>query len=394
MRRGGAGAGAVAAQRERRGVEPVEMSKGGVSVKPHKRNQGRDRGRRARGMAPSAGMARASGRPLPASYGAFTAGSRSRKVRRMEFRLLGRIEVAGPSPSSSPPGAKERAILARLLLDAGRTVPADALLEAAWEGVPRDVAARSLAVRVANLRSFLEPDRDRGAPSSLLVREGVGYRLAVAPEQVDAHRFERCVRSAATLPPRAALEALDGALALWRGTPFGDLSDAEWAVAEIRRLEDLKVQAEAARARALVELGRPLEAVLELRRLIAADPLREELACTLMLALYGAGRQVEALAVYRDLTGRLRELGLTPGEPIRTLERRILAHDATLAPSAAPAATPTRRPAPVGREPQLAMLRAALAAAVAGRRTGVMVRGEPGAGKSTLVDAFAQEASD
>src|SRR5215213_4570621 len=246
----------------------------------------------------------------------------------MEFRVLGTIEVAGPSPSSSPPGAKERAIMARLLLDPGRTVPADALLEAAWQGVPRDVAARSLAVRVANLRSFLEPDRDRGAPSSLLVRDGAGYRLAVAPEQVDALRFERCVRSAATLPPGAALEALDGGLALWRGTPFGDLSDAEWAVAEIRRLEDLKLQAEEARARALVELGRPLEAVPELRRLIAADPLREELSCTLMLALYGAGRQVEALGVYRDLTARLRELGLTPGEPVRTLERRILAHDA------------------------------------------------------------------
>src|ERR687898_1425073 len=135
----------------------------------------------------------------------------------MEFRVLGTIEVAGPSPSASPPGAKERAILARLLLDHGRTVPADALLEAVWEGVPREVAARSLAVRVANLRAFLEPGRDRGAPSSLLVREGVGYRLAVAPEQVDAHRFERSVRPAATLPPGAALEALHGPPPPWRG---------------------------------------------------------------------------------------------------------------------------------------------------------------------------------
>src|SRR5919112_6499238 len=108
----------------------------------------------------------------------------------MEFRVLGTIEVAGPTPSPSPPGAKERAILARLLLDPGRTVPADALLDAAWGDVPHDVAARSLAVRVANLRSFLEPDRDRGAPSSLLVRDGLGYRLAVDPGQVDAHRFE------------------------------------------------------------------------------------------------------------------------------------------------------------------------------------------------------------
>src|SRR5215211_9541975 len=136
----------------------------------------------------------------------------------MEFRVLGTIEVAGRVAGPSPPGAKERAILARLLLDPGRTVPADALLDAAWDHVPRDVAARSLAVRVANLRAFLEPGRERGEPSSLLVRDGAGYRLAIAPEQVDAQRFERRVRAAAGLPAAAALAAYDGALALWRGT--------------------------------------------------------------------------------------------------------------------------------------------------------------------------------
>ena len=122
----------------------------------------------------------------------------------MDFRVLGRIEVVGPNPTSSPPGAKERAILARLLVDAGRTVPADALLDAAWEGVEREAAARSLAVRIANLRSFLEPGRERGAPSSLLVRDGPGYHLAVAPDQVDALRFERQLRAAAGRSPAAA----------------------------------------------------------------------------------------------------------------------------------------------------------------------------------------------
>ena len=291
----------------------------------------------------------------------------------MEFRVLGTIEVAG----NSPPGAKERAILARLLLDPGRTVPADALLEAVWEGVPRDVAARSLAVRVANLRAFLEPGRARGAPSSLLVRDGAGYRLAVAPGQVDAERFERCVRTAAGLPPAAALELLDNALALWRGTPFGELAEAEFAIGEVRRLEGLHSQAEETRARALVELGRPLEAIDDLRRLVAADPLREELVATLMLALYAAGRQVEALAAYRELAGRLRELGLAPGAATRALEQRILEHDATLAaPSAAPAG-PAQPVAPAGREPELARLRAALARALAGRRAGVLHGASP-----------------
>jgi DNA-binding SARP family transcriptional activator len=310
----------------------------------------------------------------------------------MDFRVLGTIEVDGPSPGASPSGAKERAILARLLLDAGRTVPADALLEAGWPGTTRDAAARSLAVRVANLRAFLEPGRDRGAPSSLLVREGPGYRLAVAPDQVDAHRFEACVRAAAGLAPAAALDALDRALALWRGTPFGDLADADWAQPEIRRLEDLRSQAEEERARALVALGRPLEAVPVLRRLIAADPLREELVAALMLALYGAGRQVEALEAYRRLAARLRELGLTPADATRALERRILEHDPALAPARPASAPEPERPAPVGRAEPLGRLRAALAGARAGRRSAVMIGGEPGVGKSTLVDAFVAEA--
>ena len=142
-----------------------------------------------------------------------------------------------------------------------------------------------------------------------------------------------------------------------------------------------------------MELGRPQEAVPELRRLVAVDPLREELVCTLMLALYGVGRQVEALAAYRDLAANLVELGLAPGERARALERRILEHDPALAapapPAAAPAAgLPPARPAPVGRARELAVLRGALDRAVAGLRTAVMVRGEPGVGKSTLVDAF------
>jgi len=168
----------------------------------------------------------------------------------MDFRVLGRIEVVGPNPTSSPPGAKERAILARLLVDAGRTVPADALLDAAWEGVEREAAARSLAVRIANLRSFLEPGRERGAPSSLLVRDGPGYHLAVAPDQVDALRFERQLRAAAGRSPAAALEAYDAALALWRGPPYAELAGAEFTQNEIRRLEELHSRAEEGRAAA------------------------------------------------------------------------------------------------------------------------------------------------
>ena len=145
-------------------------------------------------------------------------------------------------------------------------------------------------------------------------------------------RSTRTASSARSAPrprcrPADALEALEGALALWRGPAYGDLGASEFAQAEVRRLEDLRAKAQAAHARALVDLGRPLEAIPVLRRLLEDEPLGEELTRTLMLALYAGGRQVEALAAYRELAARLRELGLQPGEPVRALERRILEQD-------------------------------------------------------------------
>lgn len=145
------------------------------------------------------GVGKASGPALRGSYGPFTAHRRSRMVSAMDYRVLGTIEVAGPIATSSPPGAKERAILARLLLDAGRPVPIDELLDAAWEGVPRDAAARSLAVRVANLRSYLEPDRDRAGSSgwrTRTARSGTG-RLSPRPT-ISSWKLFRTVGPAVT----------------------------------------------------------------------------------------------------------------------------------------------------------------------------------------------------
>ena len=284
----------------------------------------------------------------------------------MDFRVLGTIEVAGPSPSSSPPGAKERAILARLLLDAGRTVPADALLEAAWDGVPREVAARSLAVRVANLRTFLEPGRDRGAPSSLLVRDGPGYRLAVTPEQVDAHRFERCVSAAAALPADAALDAYDDALALWRGPPFGDLGRGG-----VRAGRDPPArgppQPGRGGARPRARRARPA----------ARGGARAAPAGRRRPAARGAGLHADARPLRRGPAGRgarglprpgARGCASSGSRPARARARSSAGSSSTTRRSprrrrrpspASPRAAP-RRPAPVGREPQLARLRAAL----------------------------------
>jgi predicted ATPase/DNA-binding SARP family transcriptional activator len=262
----------------------------------------------------------------------------------MELRVLGPLEVVEGGRVSAPSGGKERAILARLLLEPDRPVSVDALLEAVWPDRSPEAAARSLQVRLAHLRSFLEPERTRGERPSRLVRDGGGYRLAVDPEQVDATRFERLVREASSLAPQAALTAYEQALGLWRGPPFAEVSFADFAQLEIRRLEDLRARAQEGRARALVDLGRHGEALPDLRRLVAEEPLREELVRALAVALYRAGRQVDALEALRALADELRELGLDPGEQTRELERQILVHDPALA-------APPTEVAPVSRTP-------------------------------------------
>jgi DNA-binding SARP family transcriptional activator len=312
----------------------------------------------------------------------------------MEFRVLGALEVVQPMRSGPPPGAKERAVLARLLVDPGRPVAADALLDAGWPDSPREQAARSLGVRIANLRSFLEPDRVPGAPATVLLRVGPGYRLAIDPDQVDSQRARRLVSEAAERSPADALALLDEALALWRGAPFADFTYADFAQGEIAALDELRRQAVERRAATLVELGREEDAVPGLRQLLGGDPLREGAVRTLMTALYRAGRQVEALDAYRALRGELVELGLQPSAETRELEGQVLNQDEALRPRAvaavAVAAPPVGGPpaALLGRERELARLHEAYAAATGGERQMVAFSGEPGVGKSAVVDAF------
>jgi DNA-binding SARP family transcriptional activator len=310
----------------------------------------------------------------------------------MVFRVLGPLEVAGGPDARVPPGAKERAILARLLITPGRAVAGERLIEAAWPESGRAAAVRSLHVRIAGLRGFLEPDRTPGHPPEVLVRDVAGYRLAVAPEQVDACRFERLVEEAAAADPDAALERCDRALALWRGEPYAEFAAAEFVQEEIRRLYDLHAQARRRRAAVLLELGRHVEAATELERLVAEDTLREDLVGDLMLALYRSGRQLEALAAYRALAARLSELGLRPGPRVRTIEAQVLEHAPELA--APEPAKPRAVAGAPGRERELDLLRAEWAAAVSGGGGVVEVRGEAGIGKTHLVRALADEVAD
>ena len=309
----------------------------------------------------------------------------------MEFRVLGPLEVVHNGDASAPPGVKERTILARLLLEPARVVPTDALIEAAWPESDPETATRSLAVRLANLRAFLEPDRAPGAPSTLLVRDGSGYRLAADLDQIDAVRLERLVAKAASLPPAGALTAYEEALALWRGAPFGDVAYADFAQAEIRRLEELRARAAEGRARALIELGRHDDALPELQRLVAAEPLSEELVRANALALYRSGRQVDALDALRQLGAGLADLGLEPSAATRELERGILVHEPALAGASRPATRrlPARASRFFGREEPLARAQEL----VRDSRL-VTIAGVGGAGKTRLALELAERLAD
>ena len=281
----------------------------------------------------------------------------------MHFRVLGSLQVIQDGQPQAPRPGKERAVLARLLLDPGRPVQGDELVEAAWPGDPHDAATRSLSVRLASLRAFLEPDRAPGEPSTLLVRDGSAYRLAIEAGQVDAHRFQQLVEHG----------EYEQALELW-GAPFEDLVDVPAAQAEIQRLEALAMHARVGRARALVAEGGHEAALDDLRRLAETEPLNEEVARVLALAFYQSGRQVEALDALRALAGRLAELGLAADPETRALEHRILNH-------AVATGTPVPRPSSrfVGRERE-----AERAAALLADSRLVTIAGPGGAGKTRL----------
>src|SRR5438309_7279722 len=205
----------------------------------------------------------------------------------MDFRVLGPLEAGGADGPRQVHGRKERAVLAYLLVHAGRTVPAEELVTAVWGEDAAPSAQKSLQVRLSVLRS------DLGGDGEILRREGAGYRLVVGPGELDARRFEDLVEEAARLPPAAAVGTYERALELIRGRPYADVADLDFVQGEARRLEELRLRALAGRLEALVALGREAAALPELDRLGGEAPLNEGIAALYMLALYRSGRQVE-----------------------------------------------------------------------------------------------------
>ncbi len=253
----------------------------------------------------------------------------------VEFSLLGPLVVRRDSTEVPVAGERARRTLALLALSAGRPVSVDRLVEEVWESPPEG-APNALQSLVSRLRRSL----GRDAP---IEREGDSYRLAVAPERVDAWRFERELTAART----GEAGALERALAEWHGEPLVGLGDSGVLAAERVRLQNLHRAALTMRAAARLEAGGDPTLAGDLQALSAANPLDEELHALLLRALVAAGREAEALTRYEDLRQRLREeLGCDPAPALQALHRAILRHDPQARPSSRRVEGPTnlRRP--------------------------------------------------
>src|SRR5215212_4271898 len=256
----------------------------------------------------------------------------------MRIAVLGPLEVLTEELAPVPvPGAKERLLLAALAAGAPGVVSADRLAETLWEGDPPPTARKTLQAHLVRLRSSLEPDRAKGSTGRYVVRRGQGYALTVERSAIDALRIgDLAARGHAELASGNAAAALGdfrAAVELWRGEPYTDWPDLPFAEAERRRLDEVHRSAVVGLMEARLGLGRHTDVLSELEGLTAEEPLREEWWRLLMLALYRAGRQAEALAAGRRARALLaEELGSEPGPGLRAMEAAVLAQDPALDP--------------------------------------------------------------
>ena len=239
----------------------------------------------------------------------------------MGFRLLGPVQAVAGDAAAELGGRMQRTLLALLLLEPGRPVPTDRLVDELWHGDPPARAEATLRSYVSRLRrAGVHVDGGRG-----------GYAVDAERGAIDACAFEQLAREGREALARGAAglaaERLRAALALWRGDAFGDVAHEGALAAEALRLEELRLVCVEDRLDADLALGRHAELVPELQSLVVAEPLRERLRRQLVLALYRAGRQSDALAAYQDARRVLDEtLGLEPSPELKDLERAILQH--------------------------------------------------------------------
>ncbi|MGL6280732.1 MAG: AfsR/SARP family transcriptional regulator, partial [Gaiella sp.] len=312
----------------------------------------------------------------------------------LEVRVLGPFDVVGVDGPVALPGRKHRRVLAALVLARGRDYPTEALADAVWDGAPPPTARKLVQLYVSQLRRALPPEIG-------IVTRHAGYALELDAAAIDSARFEQLAEEAArvlaTGNPELALSLADQGLGLWRGDAYAGLLDADFAQAEARRLEELRVVVGEHRLEALLRLGAHERALADAVILADAAPLRERAQELAMLALYRSGRQTDALDRYAALRRRLDEdLGLEPAPGIRELQRQILQQDPSLDAPATPSeqrrggALPVAPTPLVGRERELQLLAGLLA-----RRDArlLVLTGAGGSGKTCLALEAARRAA-
>ena len=312
----------------------------------------------------------------------------------MEFRILGPLEVHGELGAVRVSGRKPRAVLAVLLLHANEPVSPERLALALWGEEAPATAVSTVQVHISRLRKAL-------GDGEFITTSSAGYRIRVEPGEFDAERFERLVedgrRALAAGRATEAATVLREALALWRGPPLADLAFEPFAHVEIARLEEQRLAALEARIEADLAAGRHAELVGELRRLVAEQPTREQLAGHLMVALYRCGRQAEALDAYRDAREKLADdLGIEPGPELRALQDAVLRHDQSLQLEPAGLELPDQldvgaAPPLVGRDAELDWLRGRWDEVKRGSGRLVTIAGKDGIGKTRLAAELATE---
>ncbi|WP_424891621.1 AfsR/SARP family transcriptional regulator [Streptomyces sp. XH2] len=271
---------------------------------------------------------------------------------RVEFKVLGPLAAVADGRVLPLGGPKQRTLLAMLLVHANTAVSGERLCDAVWGEAPPASAQANIRSYAAALRKILSPAAGPGAGQSpgeeRLSQGNGGYRLRVFPGEADLHRFEvlaaRGRTALAAGEHRAAADALEEALALWRGSPFEGVAHHDALLGEVARLEEARLTAFEDHAEARLALGEPRELVGPLRAETARYPLRESLWAKLMTAQYRSDQPGDALQSYALARTALRdELGIDPGDALRRLHQAILTRDPEL--GAPAAAAPPARPA-------------------------------------------------
>jgi DNA-binding SARP family transcriptional activator/tetratricopeptide (TPR) repeat protein len=318
----------------------------------------------------------------------------------VRLNILGPLDISSDTGTVSWQGAKRRGLLALLLCNRGNPLPVERIVDALWPE-PHPGATKTVHTYLSQLRRLVAAE-----PDVALARRANGYELELGDDVLDAARFERLLTEAQNVTDDGRRVArLRDALSCWNGDALQEFLGEHWADRAARHLEEQRVQAHEACVRAELALGRGAELVPELEGLTARYPTHESLWAHLMVALYRAGRQADALRAGREVrTHLVEELGVEPGPEVTTIERRILEHDDTLRavdalPDGAvrawtrgtnvirPPLTVELHPPPhsVGRAAELAQLEAMVASARSGHPRVAVVRGDIGIGKTRLV---------